>query len=153
MLLLSPDLTSSKLKYVDVSVRFERIKHVPPAKIRRWEDSKSNARGVLVINSLSSGSARGYIKVSESKSLSKATQDARTISKMIEVESDEYGGACAVLVFNPNDSKLDEIKDRFKDAVFKDFNLKVEASGEFIIKAPKNNNLFEYFAKKLHVFF
>lgn len=135
MLLLSPDFTASNSKFLDSSLRYEKIKNSPPAKIRRWEDSKSNAKGVLIINSLSSGIARGFIKISESKSLSKATADARNISKMIEAEDlkKNYGGACAVLICNPNDKNFEDIKARFIRSVSENLNLSLKESGEFTI--------------------
>lgn len=117
--------------FIDLSIHIEKIKNLPPLKIRRWKDEQSSARGILVINSFHRGYARGFIKVSESISLGKATEDARLASKMIE--SSRSGGACACLVGNIEAREIEETKKRFIKAVSKDFNLTLKSNGEFII--------------------
>ncbi|GEM_PF-3769590 len=117
--------------FIDLNIQLEKIKNLPPYKIRRWQDDQGSARGVLVINSFYRGYARGFMKVCESRSLSRATEEARLASKMIE--SSRYGGACACLVGNIQESNIEETKERFIKAVSNEFNLKLKSNGEFLI--------------------
>lgn len=88
-----------------------------PEIIFEWNDSKTNARGWIVINSLRGGASGGGTRMRKGLTLHEVTSLAKTMEVKFTVSGPQIGGAKSGIDFDPKDERKEEVLKRWFKAV------------------------------------
>ena len=88
-----------------------------PEIIFEWNDSKTNARGWVVINSLRGGASGGGTRMRKGLTLHEVTSLAKTMEVKFTVSGPQIGGAKSGIDFDPKDERKEEVLKRWFKAV------------------------------------
>ncbi len=89
----------------------------PPAQILEWNDSESEARGWLVINSLRGGAAGGGTRMRKGVTLEEVTYLAKAMQLKFAYSGPPIGGGKSGIAFDPRDPRRDDVLRRWFAAV------------------------------------
>lgn len=90
----------------------------PPQIIFEWNDSKTTARGWVVINSLKNGAAGGGTRMRKGLSKEEVVSLAKVMEVKFSVSGPPIGGAKSGIDFDPADPRRTEVLERWYQAVF-----------------------------------
>lgn len=88
-----------------------------PEIVFEWNDSKTDAQGWLVINSLRGGAAGGGTRMRKGLTKHEVISLAKTMEIKFSVSGPAIGGAKSGINFDPNDSRKKEVLERWFKAV------------------------------------
>lgn len=88
-----------------------------PEIIFEWNDSKTNARGWIVINSLRGGASGGGTRMRKGLTLHEVTSLAKTMEVKFTVSGPQIGGAKSGIDFDPKDERKSGVLKRWFKAV------------------------------------
>ena len=88
-----------------------------PEIIFEWNDSKTNARGWIVINSLRGGASGGGTRMRKGLTLHEVTSLAKTMEVKFTVSGPQIGGAKSGIDFDPKDERKFGVLKRWFKAV------------------------------------
>ena len=88
-----------------------------PEIVFEWNDSKSDAQGWLVINSLRGGAAGGGTRMRKGLTRHEVVSLAKTMEIKFSVSGPDIGGAKSGINFDPNDPRKKEVLERWFKAV------------------------------------
>ena len=88
-----------------------------PEIIFEWNDSKTNARGWIVINSLRGGASGGGARMRKGLTLHEVTSLAKTMEVKFTVSGPQIGGAKSGIDFDPKDERKSGVLKRWFKAV------------------------------------
>jgi len=88
-----------------------------PEIVFEWSDSKTDAQGWLVINSLRGGAAGGGTRMRKGLTKHEVVSLAKTMEIKFSVSGPDIGGAKSGINFDPNDSRKKEVLERWFKAV------------------------------------
>jgi glutamate dehydrogenase/leucine dehydrogenase len=89
-----------------------------PEIVFEWNDSETEAKGWVVINSLRGGAAGGGTRMREGLDRREVESLAKTMEVKFSVSGPPIGGAKSGINFNPNDSRKTGVLQRWYKAVF-----------------------------------
>jgi glutamate dehydrogenase (NAD(P)+) len=89
----------------------------PPAQVLEWNDSESEARGWLVINSLRGGAAGGGTRMRKGVTLEEVTYLAKAMQLKFAFSGPPIGGGKSGIAFDPNDPRREDVLRRWFAAV------------------------------------
>jgi glutamate dehydrogenase (NAD(P)+) len=89
----------------------------PPVQILEWNDSESEARGWLVINSLRGGAAGGGTRMRIGVTLEEVTYLAKSMQLKFAYSGPPIGGGKSGIAFDPKDPRRDDVLRRWFAAV------------------------------------
>ncbi len=89
----------------------------PPAQVLEWNDSESEARGWLVINSLRGGAAGGGTRMRKGVTLEEVTYLAKSMQLKFAYSGPPIGGGKSGIAFDPKDPRKDDVLRRWFAAV------------------------------------
>ena len=89
----------------------------PPAQVLEWNDSESEARGWLVINSLRGGAAGGGTRMRKGVTLEEVTYLAKAMQLKFAYSGPPIGGGKSGIAFDPRDPRRDDVLRRWFAAV------------------------------------
>ncbi|MCB0643510.1 MAG: amino acid dehydrogenase, partial [Phaeodactylibacter sp.] len=96
----------------------EKYKNTSPEIIFEWNDSETDARGWVVINSLRNGAAGGGTRMRTGLTRDEVISLAKVMEIKFSVCGPEIGGAKSGIDFDPNDPRREEVLERWYRAVF-----------------------------------
>ncbi len=88
-----------------------------PEIVFEWNDSKTDAQGWLVINSLRGGAAGGGTRMRKGLTKHEVVSLAKTMEIKFSVSGPDIGGAKSGINFDPNDPRKREVLERWFKAV------------------------------------
>ena len=88
-----------------------------PEIVFEWSDSKTDAQGWLVINSLRGGAAGGGTRMRKGLTKHEVVSLAKTMEIKFSVSGPDIGGAKSGINFDPNDPRKKEVLERWFKAV------------------------------------
>lgn len=88
-----------------------------PEIVFEWNDSKTDAQGWLVINSLRGGAAGGGTRMRKGLTRHEVVSLAKTMEIKFSVSGPDIGGAKSGINFDPNDERKKEVLERWFKAV------------------------------------
>ncbi len=88
-----------------------------PEIVFEWNDSKTEAQGWLVINSLRGGAAGGGTRMRKGLTRHEVVSLAKTMEIKFSVSGPDIGGAKSGINFDPNDPRKKEVLERWFKAV------------------------------------
>jgi glutamate dehydrogenase (NAD(P)+) len=89
----------------------------PPAQVLEWNDSESEARGWLVINSLRGGAAGGGTRMRKGVTLEEVTYLAKAMQLKFAFSGPPIGGGKSGIAFDPKDPRREDVLRRWFAAV------------------------------------
>lgn len=102
----------------DLQFFLDTYKSTPPEIVFEWNDTETDARGWVVINSLKGGAAGGGTRMR--KGLTK--EEVMSLAKVMEIKfsvcGPAIGGAKSGIDFDPRDPRRTEVLERWYKAVF-----------------------------------
>lgn len=99
----------------ELLARFEKKK---PEIVFEWNDSETEARGWVVINSLRGGSAGGGTRMRQGLDRHEVESLAKTMEVKFTVSGPPIGGAKSGIDFDPNDPRKTDVLKRWYKAVY-----------------------------------
>jgi glutamate dehydrogenase/leucine dehydrogenase len=97
--------------------KIARYLNSAPEIVFEWNDSKSEARGWLVINSLKGGAAGGGTRMRKGLTRAEVTDLAKTMEIKFSVCGPSIGGAKSGIDFDPSDPRKEEVLKRWYTAI------------------------------------
>ncbi|MGB1247591.1 MAG: Glu/Leu/Phe/Val dehydrogenase dimerization domain-containing protein [Chitinophagales bacterium] len=94
-----------------------RYKEKKPQIIFEWNDSQTDARGWVVINSLRGGAAGGGTRMRKGLDVGEVASLAKVMEIKFTVSGPAIGGAKSGINFDPNDPRKNEVLERWYAAV------------------------------------
>ena len=88
-----------------------------PEIIFEWNDSKTSAKGWIVINSLRGGASGGGTRMRKGLTLHEVTSLAKTMEVKFTISGPQIGGAKSGIDFDPKDDRKEEVLKRWFKAV------------------------------------
>jgi glutamate dehydrogenase/leucine dehydrogenase len=85
----------------------------PPEIIFEWNDSKTSAKGWVVINSLRGGASGGGTRMRKGLTLNEVISLAKTMEVKFTVSGPQIGGAKSGIDFDPNDERKEAVLKRW----------------------------------------
>ena len=95
----------------------KKFENKTPEIIFQWQDSQTDAKGWVVINSLRAGAAGGGTRMRVGLDLHEVTSLAKTMEVKFTVSGPPIGGAKSGIDFDPNDPRKREVLERWYAAV------------------------------------
>jgi glutamate dehydrogenase/leucine dehydrogenase len=95
----------------------EQYKSKKPQIIFEWNDTETEARGWVVINSLRGGAAGGGTRMREGLDMEEVKSLAKVMEIKFSVSGPAIGGAKSGINFNPRDPRKNEVLQRWYTAV------------------------------------
>ena len=95
----------------------EKFENKTPEIIFQWQDSQTDAKGWVVINSLRGGAAGGGTRMRVGLDQHEVTSLAKTMEVKFTVSGPPIGGAKSGIDFDPNDPRKKEVLNRWYAAV------------------------------------
>ena len=95
----------------------KKFENKTPEIIFQWQDSQTNAKGWVVINSLRGGAAGGGTRMRVGLDQNEVTSLAKTMEVKFTVSGPPIGGAKSGINFDPNDPRKSEVLKRWYAAV------------------------------------
>ncbi len=95
----------------------EEYKSKPPEVLFEWNDSQSEAKGWIVINSLKNGAAGGGTRMRKGLTKEEVVSLAKVMEIKFSVCGPPIGGAKSGIDFDPNDPRRDEVLKRWYKTV------------------------------------
>ena len=95
----------------------KKFENKTPEIIFQWQDSQTNAKGWVVINSLRGGAAGGGTRMRVGLDQDEVTSLAKTMEVKFTVSGPPIGGAKSGINFDPNDPRKTEVLKRWYAAV------------------------------------
>ena len=95
----------------------KKFENKTPEIIFQWQDSQTNAKGWVVINSLRGGAAGGGTRMRVGLDQNEVTSLAKTMEVKFTVSGPPIGGAKSGINFDPNDPRKTEVLKRWYAAV------------------------------------
>ena len=95
----------------------KKFENKTPEIIFQWQDSQTDAKGWVVINSLRAGAAGGGTRMRVGLDLHEVTSLAKTMEVKFTVSGPPIGGAKSGIDFDPNDPRKREVLKRWYAAV------------------------------------
>lgn len=95
----------------------EQYKAKKPQVIFEWNDSETDARGWVVINSLRGGAAGGGTRMRKGLDMEEVKSLAKVMEIKFSVAGPEIGGAKSGINFDPADPRKEEVLQRWYEAV------------------------------------
>ncbi len=95
----------------------KKFENKTPEIIFQWQDSQTNAKGWVVINSLRGGAAGGGTRMRVGLDQDEVTSLAKTMEVKFTVSGPPIGGAKSGINFDPNDPRKSEVLKRWYAAV------------------------------------
>ena len=95
----------------------KKFENKNPEIIFQWQDSQTNAKGWVVINSLRGGAAGGGTRMRIGLDLDEVTSLAKTMEVKFTVSGPPIGGAKSGIDFDPNDPRKTQVLKRWYAAV------------------------------------
>ncbi|WP_406684864.1 amino acid dehydrogenase [Seonamhaeicola sp. MEBiC1930] len=95
----------------------KRYENKEPEIVFNWKDSKTDAEGWVVINSLRGGAAGGGTRMRKGLDMNEVLSLAKTMEIKFTVSGPPIGGAKSGINFNPKDSRKKEVLERWYRAV------------------------------------
>ncbi|MEN7549633.1 Glu/Leu/Phe/Val dehydrogenase dimerization domain-containing protein [Rapidithrix thailandica] len=96
----------------------QRFESKAPEIIFEWNDSETEARGWVVINSLRGGAAGGGTRMRKGLDVQEVVSLAKTMEVKFTVSGPAIGGAKSGINFDPKDPRKREVLERWYKAVF-----------------------------------
>ena len=94
-----------------------KYKEKKPQIIFEWNDTETEAQGWVVINSLRGGAAGGGTRMRKGLNMEEVKSLAKVMEIKFSVSGPDIGGAKSGINFDPNDSRKDEVLQRWYQAV------------------------------------
>jgi glutamate dehydrogenase/leucine dehydrogenase len=88
-----------------------------PEIIFEWQDSLSEAKGWVVINSLRNGAAGGGTRMRKGLTYNEVLSLAKTMEVKFTISGPDIGGAKSGIAFDPEDPRKEEVLDRWYKVV------------------------------------
>ena len=101
------------VKKKDVNNQFEKYLNTPPEIVFEWSDTKTEAKGWIVINSLRNGAAGGGTRMRKGLSKDEVLSLAKVMEVKFSVSGPPIGGAKSGIDFDPNDPRKEEVLKRW----------------------------------------
>ncbi|MBT8205027.1 MAG: amino acid dehydrogenase [Eudoraea sp.] len=95
----------------------KQYENKPPEIVFNWKDSKTEAEGWTVINSLRGGAAGGGTRMREGLDMNEVLSLAKTMEVKFTVSGPPIGGAKSGINFNPHDPRKKGVLERWYNAV------------------------------------
>jgi len=95
----------------------KKFENKTPEIIFQWQDSQTDAKGWVVINSLRGGAAGGGTRMRVGLDLHEVTSLAKTMEVKFTVSGPPIGGAKSGINFDPNDPRKQEVLNRWYSAI------------------------------------
>lgn len=95
----------------------KKFENKTPEIIFQWQDSQTDAKGWVVINSLRGGAAGGGTRMRVGLDQHEVTSLAKTMEVKFTVSGPPIGGAKSGIDFDPNDPRKKEVLNRWYSAV------------------------------------
>ena len=95
----------------------KKFENKTPEIIFQWQDSQTDAKGWVVINSLRGGAAGGGTRMRVGLDQHEVTSLAKTLEVKFTVSGPPIGGAKSGIDFDPNDPRKKEVLNRWYSAV------------------------------------
>ena len=95
----------------------KKFENKNPEIVFQWEDSQTDAKGWVVINSLRGGAAGGGTRMRVGLDQHEVTSLAKTMEVKFTVSGPPIGGAKSGINFDPNDPRKKEVLTRWYEAI------------------------------------
>ena len=95
----------------------KKFENKNPEIVFQWEDSQTDAKGWVVINSLRGGAAGGGTRMRVGLDQHEVTSLAKTMEVKFTVSGPPIGGAKSGINFDPNDPRKKEVLKRWYEAI------------------------------------
>ena len=101
----------------DIKELITKYESTTPEIIFEWNDSKTPAKGWVVINSLRGGASGGGTRMRKGLTLQEVTSLAKTMEVKFTVSGPQIGGAKSGIDFDPKDERKEAVLKRWFEAV------------------------------------
>ena len=101
----------------EIKELISKYESTAPEIIFEWNDSKTTARGWVVINSLRGGASGGGTRMRKGLTLHEVTSLAKTMEVKFTVSGPQIGGAKSGIDFDPKDERKEAVLKRWFKAV------------------------------------
>ncbi|MCB0690901.1 MAG: Glu/Leu/Phe/Val dehydrogenase [Saprospiraceae bacterium] len=98
--------------------KLEKYKNTEPEIVFEWNDTETDARGWIVINSLKNGAAGGGTRMRKGLTKDEVVSLAKVMEIKFGVCGPDIGGAKSGIDFDPSDPRRREVLERWFKAVF-----------------------------------
>jgi len=102
----------------DLQFFLDTYKSTPPEIVFEWNDTETDAKGWVVINSLKGGAAGGGTRMREGLTKEEVMSLAKVMEIKFAVCGPAIGGAKSGIDFDPRDPRRTEVLERWYKAVF-----------------------------------
>lgn len=102
---------------IDLKEALDAYKSKPPEVLFEWNDSETDAKGWIVINSLKNGAAGGGTRMRKGLTKEEVVSLAKVMEIKFSVCGPPIGGAKSGIDFDPNDPRRDDVLKRWYKTV------------------------------------